>query len=144
MVIEEKTFTVYIHKNKINGKIYVGQTSLKPTERWEKDGRGYRTQFFYNAILKYGWDNFEHIIIKTGLSREEAKELEHELIIKYKSSHKKYGYNALEDCINSARTQETKDRMKKSWTKERREEQSRRFASYEHKHRKHTEEEKKN
>ena len=49
-----------MHRNKINGKIYIGQTCQNPQKRWD-NGRGYETSTrFFNAILKYGWDNFEH------------------------------------------------------------------------------------
>lgn len=47
-------YTIYMHKNKINGKIYIGQTSQEPKKRWD-NGRGYiDCSRFYNAILKYG------------------------------------------------------------------------------------------
>lgn len=36
-----KTYIIYLHKNKINDKCYVGQTSLDPLERWRTDGYGY-------------------------------------------------------------------------------------------------------
>ena len=75
-----KKYTIYIHKNKINGKVYIGQTSQKPEKRWD-NGRGYETSSkFYNAILKYGWNNFEHIILYTTLTLEEANQKEQELI----------------------------------------------------------------
>jgi hypothetical protein len=44
-------YTVYQHKNKINGKNYFGITSRNPVERWRKDGSGYKTSpHFYSAI----------------------------------------------------------------------------------------------
>lgn len=91
---ENRKYTVYIHKNKINGKQYVGLTSRhNPTARWQ-NGNGYKLQpKFYNAILKYGWDNFEHIIVKTHLTREEASDLEKQLILKYDTKNNKNGYN---------------------------------------------------
>ena len=65
-------YTIYIHKNKINNKVYIGQTSQNPKKRWD-NGRGYQSSpKFYNAILKYGWDNFEHIILYTNLTLEQA------------------------------------------------------------------------
>jgi hypothetical protein len=57
---------IYIHKNKINDKCYVGQTTQKPKHRWGINGIKYKeSQKFYKAIQKYGWDNFEHIILPT-------------------------------------------------------------------------------
>ena len=92
--MENKKYTVYMHKNKINNKVYVGITSQKTNYRWGA-GSGYRQQpKFYNAIKKYGWDNFEHIILFENLSFEEAKQKEIEIINKYNAFTKKYGYNA--------------------------------------------------
>lgn len=86
-------YTVYIHKNKYNGKVYVGITSKAPAKRW-RNGKGYiANKPFYNAILKYGWDSFEHIIVADGLDAEQAQELEKELIAEYMSDSPLYGYN---------------------------------------------------
>lgn len=73
---------VYVHTNKINRKQYVGITSRVPEIRWGSNGCGYRTTqiYFYNAIKKYGWDNFEHEIKYVNLSEDEAKSKEMELI----------------------------------------------------------------
>lgn len=55
---------VYIHTNKINGKKYVGQTTLKLEVRWGNNGSSYKGQVFYSAIQKYGWKNFEHEVFE--------------------------------------------------------------------------------
>ena len=90
-----KTFCVYIHKNKINNKIYVGQTCQVPQYRWGTSGQNYsNSPHFYSAIKKYGWNNFEHIIIKKDLTQQEANDLEISLIKKYNSTNPKYGYNS--------------------------------------------------
>ena len=87
-------YKVYMHKNKINGKVYIGITCQKTNFRWGA-GSGYKQQSkFYGAICKYGWNNFEHIILFDNLTFEEAKEKEIEMIEKYKSFTKQYGYNA--------------------------------------------------
>jgi group I intron endonuclease len=89
----EKTYCVYIHTNKINGKKYVGQTCKKPESRWA-NGCGYKTQkYFYRAIEKYGWDGFEHEIIASNLTKAEADQLEKDLIKSFNTQNPDNGYN---------------------------------------------------
>lgn len=91
---EDKKYCVYIHTNKINNKKYIGQTCQTPPERRWQNGQGYfNSTHFYNAIKKYGWDNFEHEIIAQNLTMSEANELESKLIAKYKTMNQEYGYN---------------------------------------------------
>lgn len=86
-------FTVYMHKNKINGKIYIGITSQRVQGRWN-NGKGYKKNgHFYRAINYYGWDNFEHIILFENLSKEDACQKEIDLIKKYNTTNPDYGYN---------------------------------------------------
>lgn len=87
-------WTLYCHINKINGKKYVGITSKKnPNSRW-RNGLGYTdTQHLSRAIKKYGWDNFEHLILSSKLTKEEACELETYLIKELKLQDDRYGYN---------------------------------------------------
>lgn len=76
-----------------NGKVYIGITSLEPEERWRK-GRGYSNNYhFFNAIIKYGWDNIEHSILHKGLAQNEAQNIEAQLIAQYHSDNPQYGYN---------------------------------------------------
>lgn len=69
----EHIWVIYKHTNKINGKSYIGQTRTPTKVRW-KSGFGYSKNqaVFANAIEKYGWDNFEHEIIETGIKSLEA------------------------------------------------------------------------
>ena len=78
-------YTVYKHISP-SGKVYIGITKRKPEYRWNK-GKGYRKDqlLFYRAIKKYGWDNFTHEILYTGLSEKDAKNIEISLIRQYKS-----------------------------------------------------------
>ena len=78
-------YTVYKHTSP-SGKVYIGITKRKPEYRWNK-GKGYRKDqlLFYRAIKKYGWDNFTHEILYTGLSEKDAKNIEISLIRQYKS-----------------------------------------------------------
>lgn len=87
------TYYVYVHTNQQNNKKYVGITCQQPEYRWNK-GAGYKTQAkFYNAIKKYGWENFTHEILFENLTEPEAKEKEIELIDKYKTIDSNFGYN---------------------------------------------------
>lgn len=84
---------VYVHKNRENGKVYVGKTCRKPEYRWN-DGKGYQYQHhFWHAIQKYGWDSFDHTIVAEDLSADAAKELEIQLIAEYGSMDPDKGYN---------------------------------------------------
>lgn len=85
-------YTVYLHRNKINHKVYIGITGKNPNVRWN-NGTGYRRTYFAKAIQKYGWDNFEHIILFSNLTKEEACQKEIELIKLYNSTNSEFGYN---------------------------------------------------
>lgn len=76
-----------------NGKRYIGMTMQNPKYRWN-DGKGYiqNTELFKD-ITKYGWNNFEKIIVKTGLNQIDACAVEVGLIEKYKTQDPQYGYN---------------------------------------------------
>ena len=88
-----RKYVVYIHTNKVNNKKYIGITSREPSQRWGTDGKGYKGQRFFNAIQKYGWANFEHVVLFDNLTELQAKNMETELIIKYKTTNEKFGYN---------------------------------------------------
>lgn len=84
---------MYVHINKSNNKKYVGITSNDPKTRW-KNGYGYSDKFpIGRAIRKYGWENFDHVILYNDLSETEAKEIEKQLIKQWNTKNDKYGYN---------------------------------------------------
>ena len=95
-------YTVYCHINKINGKVYVGLTSQpRVQDRWGKDGKGYqKCSYFWKAIQKYGWNNFEHIILEYGLTKEEANEKEKYYVTLYKANNRNFGYNLREGGLD--------------------------------------------
>ena len=93
MEINDKKHCVYAHINKTNGKMYIGQTCRKPKYRWN-NGEGYKyCPYFYKAIQKYGWDNFEHEIVASNLTADEADNFERLLIEKLDTTNPMYGYN---------------------------------------------------
>ena len=114
-----KKFYLYVHVNKINNKKYYGITCQKPTRRWQR-GRSYsHNKHFYSAILKYGWDNFEHIILYDNLSKKEAQLLEQCYICLYDTTNEHKGYNLTlggESATGLRHSEETKDRIRKANT----------------------------
>ena len=89
---EKMNYKVYVHISP-NGKRYYGITKQEIEKRW-RNGKGYsNNNHFTNAINYYDWDNFEHIVIARGLTEEEAKWLEVELIRELDTTNGEYGYN---------------------------------------------------
>lgn len=100
-----------MHINKINQKRYIGLTSQTPEQRWRK-GEGYKgSTHFYNAIKKYGWDEFDHKILATELTKEEACKLEIELIEMYRTTDEKYGYNLKSGGLAGSHHEETRKKL---------------------------------
>lgn len=113
--MQENIHCVYMHINKFNGKKYIGQTCKKnPNQRW-RDGKGYcASTFFYRAIQKYGWENFEHIILFDGLSIDEANKKEIEMIDFYKTTNEKFGYNLRSGGSRGKQSELTKQKISES------------------------------
>lgn len=89
-----KKYYIYAHINKINQKAYIGITvQTKAKYRWGKDGEHYNQQpKFYRAIKKYGWENFDHIVLAENILGKDIAKFEQDYIKKYDSY--KNGYNA--------------------------------------------------
>ena len=86
-------WTVYMHLNKVNKKYYFGITK-QALERRFRNGEGYvRCPHFYHAIQKYGWENFDHIVIKENITESQAIWWEKYLIKKYDATNPDKGYN---------------------------------------------------
>ena len=97
--MDERAYKVYMHTAP-NGKKYVGITKRSINARWQ-NGNGYKSnKRFYNAILKYGWDNIKHEVLFDNLTQEEAYKLEIELIAQNESNNPNYGYNQTEGGEN--------------------------------------------
>ena len=133
--VEDRRWCVYMHTNKSNNKVYVGQTCKKPEHRWnngkgyliQKDDGTYNQPAFARAIQKYGWDGFEHIIFAENLTKDEANRMETSLIRLYKTKDPRYGYNLTyggEGSVGFVHSEETKQKIKNSllqvWTDEKR------------------------
>lgn len=82
---------IYKHRNNINNKIYIGQTN-NIKKRWNPS-RYKDSPRFYNAIQKYGWDNFTHEILSEIEDQNEADNQEIALIEYFDSTNPEKGYN---------------------------------------------------
>lgn len=95
MIVEtpNPAWTVYAHIAP-NGKMYVGMTSSAHlTRRWNR-GKGYvGNKNFFNDIQKYGWDNIQHEVVASGLTEDEAANMEKLLIAKLNLTDERFGYN---------------------------------------------------
>lgn len=114
MIITNGVYSVYAHINKVNGKTYVGITQRDPKVRWGKNGIGYmHCARFWNAINKYSWDNFDHKVVASNLTKDEACKMEIILIKMMKTQDPEFGYNI--DAGGSAclHTPETIEKIRK-------------------------------
>lgn len=87
---------IYKITNIINGKIYIGQTTQTMSKRWKnhlRDCGKERNNKFYNAIKKYGQENFNVELVEENImSRDELNKKE-KYWISYYDCHKN-GYNS--------------------------------------------------
>ena len=139
---------IYKVTNKVNGKCYIGQTIRTLEQRkWQHldcAKNGVKTHF-YNAIRKYGGDNFIFEVIDEASTLEELNELERYYIKKYDCINN--GYNMVDGGDNnvmflddvkqkhleSMRSDETRRKISQSLKQYRKEhpwtdEQKRKFA----------------
>jgi len=87
-------YTIYKAVNIINGKVYIGFDSKWPKRKIEHKSRSKKENNykFYNAINKYGWDNFEWFIIYQSKDREHTLKVMETFFIKQYDSFN-VGYN---------------------------------------------------
>lgn len=93
---------MYVYKiiNLINKKSYIGITNnikarfaFHKTRYNKESKKEYIKKPLYKAFRKYGIENFKFIVLYKGLSIDEAKEKEIELIKKFKTLTHENGYN---------------------------------------------------
>lgn len=111
--MEQNNYTVYLHISP-SGKRYYGITCQKPSKRWN-NGKGYiGNKYFYHAIEKYGWENIEHTIIASDLSKEDACALEESFISVYDTTNPQFGYNISAGGEANRLAESTKQKLRES------------------------------
>lgn len=97
-----KKYKIYLHRNLINNKVYIGQTVKTLDQRSGLRGQNYVINRSYALrmknpfaldILKYGWENFSHEILATTTSQAKANLLEIKYIKKFNACNSEFGYN---------------------------------------------------
>lgn len=102
---------VYIHRLKSDGRVYVGQTN-DTKKRWCCNGIKYKPcRHFWNAIQKYGWSAFEHIVVLSSLTKEEADVYEDYLIDQYDSMNPYRGFNLRSGGGKGSLSEETRRKI---------------------------------
>ena len=107
---------IYLIRNNINNKVYIGQTVEKGgfDRRYRHNLRDYtHNEHLRNSIDKYGIENF--YIDKefdVAYSQEELNKLEDMYIKTYNSTDKKFGYNKRFGGANGRMSEETKLKLK--------------------------------
>lgn len=112
-------FTIYLRRNKVNGKCYVGQTSnFKRREyEWKCMKAIYANDYISNDRAKYGLDNFTVEVLATADNREDAWELEKRFINDFNTLWPN-GYNlAKGGCSGNIGKRSDKTRRKMSEAK---------------------------
>ena len=110
---------IYKITNKVNGKIYIGQTRRDLDTRI----RGHINSancgsllYFHCAIRKYGWENFDAVVIDTANSIDELNRLERYYIQYYHSDVD--GYNLASggdsNAMDSPKVREIHDKKMRS------------------------------
>ncbi|TFG02860.1 MAG: GIY-YIG nuclease family protein [Promethearchaeota archaeon] len=86
---------IYIIINRINGKVYIGQTRQNPRIRWihhKSAAKVGEINPLYNSIRYHGIKNFSfHVVEKVSIELLNQKEIEY--IKEYKSNIREYGPN---------------------------------------------------
>lgn len=95
--------SIYVFKNKSNNKLYIGKTVQNYIQRFADHKcnaeKKKLNNYFYKAIRKYGWDNFDKYIIYQYQDIDKLKvdknicEKEKEFILLFNTYNSEFGYN---------------------------------------------------
>jgi group I intron endonuclease len=105
---------IYKITNKINGKVYIGQT-IQLFKARKKDHRNSMERlshiYLYRAFKKYGLEAFEWEEIDQATSKVEPDEKERFYIEQFRSTNRKHGYNLTFGGEGGKQTEEVRQRI---------------------------------
>jgi group I intron endonuclease len=121
---DERIHFIYLIKNVVNGKVYIGQT-INPKKRWTdhiSDSQNHtkaRSYYFQRSIAKHGVENFTHEIIDQCNSQKEADDKEIYWIAFYDSTDREKGMNLTKGgggTVGKIVSNETREKLSKYHT----------------------------
>jgi group I intron endonuclease len=125
---------IYLVRNRVNEKCYVGQTTATLEKRWRRHVSNSKTcqnMPIASAIRKYGSDSFEVSVLETCESQEALNEREI-FWARHLCTFSPRGYNLRAGAGAGAMSQELKDRISKSLMGRRVTDETRRRLSVSH------------
>jgi group I intron endonuclease len=110
--LDDRIHYLYRIINRINGKIYIGQT-VQPQKRWNqhKNDAAHPTMIIHYAIKKYGNDAFIFEVIASCKTWDDANDTETLLVSQYNSLVPN-GYNVSLGGINAPKSEEWRQKMR--------------------------------
>lgn len=115
---------IYKITNKVNGKVYIGQTIRPLEKRWEAHQYQKGCTYLHRAIQKYGADNFTVEQIDVARDREEL-DLKEQFWIQHYDCTVPSGYNLQSGGKHCEFSNETKEKIRLKLTGRRLSEETR-------------------
>lgn len=112
--MEERNYKLYVHISPSNKRYYGITCKKRVQDRWNNGKRYVKNKHFTRAINKYGWENFEHIVLFDNLTIEEASLLEQMYIALYDTFDNDYGYNQSLGGEHGLHREESKKKISES------------------------------
>lgn len=109
---------IYMIRNKVNDKKYIGQTTNKKGVRGSMTldsikNRYWSNPHFIRSVKLYRIENFERLVIDSAKNQEELDKKEIFYIEKYKTLDYNLGYNIQEGGSHGKHSEKTKRKMSK-------------------------------
>lgn len=120
-IIKKATLTtgVYVIRNLVNGKVYVGSTCSTFQSRWADHRKSLRGKFHANRHLQRAWDKYGEaafefsVLEECPVEKDRLLALEQYYIDLLKASNRLYGYNICPTAgsvLGLIRSDETKEK----------------------------------